>query len=63
MQCPCGGSTVYLVHEVKTLKKAKEWYPGLILDAKHLPIEVRRDVCEACGLQLIHQYKYPKLST
>lgn len=47
MQCSCGANTVNLVHEVKTLKKSREWCGGVM--PKHMPIQVDRDQCPSCG--------------
>ncbi len=58
MQCSCGGTTDYMIHEVKTLSKAKEWYPGIEIEEDILPIEVRRDVCLSCGRQLVHPFRH-----
>lgn len=47
MQCSCGEETKSAKHEVKTLKKAQEWYP--LVEESNLPILVDQDFCPACG--------------
>ena len=47
MQCSCGGETFLHAHEVKTLKKAQQWYP--LAKEEILPIMVEQDECNGCG--------------
>lgn len=47
MNCKCGGSTTGSVHEVKTLKVAKEWLEDC--RESDLPIRVDSDKCRSCG--------------
>ena len=56
MQCPCGAETTYSKHEVKTLEKAKEWYP----DVEKVPIVVCYDRCPACGRIEKRPWEYVK---
>lgn len=55
MQCSCGGETQTREHQVKTLDKAIAWYPEKPVDVLEslLPVKVVREVCVACGRQLI----------
>ena len=57
MQCKCGGSTSYSEHEVKTLLKAQEWDETVILE--DLPVKVCKEVCTACGRQMIRKIDKP----
>lgn len=40
MICPRGSECTESTHEVKTLPKAREWFPGA--EEKHLPITVNQ---------------------
>ena len=49
MQCKCGDTAVDYEHEVKTLKKAVEWFPNI--DKEELPILITVTRCISCGRQ------------
>jgi hypothetical protein len=49
MICKCGGHTNNNVHNVKTLKVAKEWLPEI--EESNLPLTVDNYVCQGCGRQ------------
>lgn len=51
MQCPCGGETRHVEHDVKTLAKLQEWHPTAA--AADIPAIVERDICPGCGRQRV----------
>ena len=47
MQCKCGNNMTTQVHEVKTLKKGKEWFDAAIESI--MPLQIHQNKCGACG--------------
>ena len=59
MLCPCGAETHNQIHEVKTIEKAKEWFP--LIKSFQLPIKVDQEKCPSCKRMLRSIYFDGKL--